>query len=189
MPSRPASALIGEVVGEGFLQSDDKSWDITLPSAWEPSSANLRSEPGSLFSLHADRRDKGGSLDVRVTQSKGKMGLSDLGKLDVVAQQYKALQPQPAELVSQAIVPGAVKGSSYYSFTYALGDGGGTSRVKLAVSQNRIYALTVRTKAGASDEVEAEAAAIVSSFKAFPVNIICLSQSNAGSVPAPGSCY
>ena len=41
----------------------------------------------------------------------------------------------------------------------------------------------------ASAELEAEGAALVESFKIFPTNIICQTQSNAGSVPASGSCY
>ena len=41
----PARALIGEVIGDGFTQADDKSWDLTLPSAqWRLAEQDFRAE-------------------------------------------------------------------------------------------------------------------------------------------------
>ena len=41
----------------------------------------------------------------------------------------------------------------------------------------------------ASADVKAEALSLVESFKSFPVNIMCVTQSNGGNIPASGSCY
>ena len=65
-----------------------------------------------------------------------------------------------------------------------------TTRLKLGVQQNRVYQLAIALPSSPSSaEVEAEAAGILDSFKCFPINIICISQSNKGIVPVAGSCY
>jgi hypothetical protein len=182
-----ARAVIGEVTGPGFLQADDKSWDITLPSTWMPST-NLRAEAEHVFHLRAARSSGGASLEVLVDKVKGKTTLKDLGSLEVVGQRY-AVTPS-AELVSSAVVPGPIRGSTYYEYTYAHPAGGGTTRLKLGVQQNRVYQLAIALPSSPSSaEVEAEAAGILDSFKCFPINIICISQSNKGIVPVAGSCY
>ena len=188
-----ARAVIGEVTRPGFLQADDKSWDITLPGTWMPST-NLRAEAEHVFHLRAARSSGGASLEVLVDKVKGKTTLKDLGSLEAVGQKYAVgLQPgQPsAELVSSAVVPGAIRGSTYYEYTYAHPAGGGTTRLKLGVQQNRVYQLAIALPSSgpSSAEVEAEAAGILDSFKCFPINIICISQSNQGIAPVAGSCY
>ena len=182
-----ARAVIGEVTRPGFLQADDKSWDITLPSTWMPST-NLRAEAEHVFHLRAARSSGDASLEVLVDKVKGKTTLKDLGSLEVVGQKY-AVTPS-AELVSSAMVPGPIRGSTYYEYTYAHPAGGGTTRLKLGVQQNRVYQLAIALPSSPSSaEVEAEAAGILDSFKCFPINIICISQSNQGTAPVAGSCY
>lgn len=190
---RPARALIGEPTADDFLQSDDKSWDITLPRRWRVSEAAPRAEhPAHLFRVEAarDGAPDGPRLEVLVDKlKKGGTSLADLGKLPAVAERYLAKQPQPAELVDAALVPGAIRGSSYYQMSYRVAGGKSTSTVKLGLQQGRLYALEVVMPDAAAADVRSEADAIVSSFKVFPVNMICIGQSNKGTVPVPGSCY
>lgn len=151
-------------------------------------STNLRAEAEHVFHLRAARSSGGASLEVLVDKVKGKTTLKDLGSLEVVGQRY-AVTPS-AELVSSAVVPGPIRGSTYYEYTYAHPAGGGTTRLKLGVQQNRVYQLAIALPSSPSSaEVEAEAAGILDSFKCFPINIICISQSNKGIVPVAGSCY
>jgi len=185
-PPWVARAVIGEITGPGFVQADDKSWDVTLPPAWKPNEDLRAEEPAHLFHLRATRSSGDASVDVLVDRAKGKGTLKELGKLDAVGARYAPSADW--QLAKAAVVPGAIKGSTYYSFTYE-GKGGASTRVKLGVQQNRVYQLALALPASPSAELEAEAASIVESFKVFPVNIICLSQSNKGAVPVGGSCY
>jgi len=194
LPTPPSSALIGEVISDGFTQADDKSWDFTLPPSWKLSDTNPRAEfPAHIFHAHAKRTAAPGggapSMDIVVDRLKKKGGsLAEYGKLEAVAERLRMLLPQPATLSNAAVVQGAVKGSSYYRFDYRL-DGGGGVLLKLSVQQGRSYLLTVNLPSSSTQDVQAEAEAILQSFKAFPVNIICSSQSNSGTEPVPGSCY
>ena len=67
-PPLAARALIGEVIGEGFTQADDKSWDFTLPSpAWKLDATPARAEhPARLFHVTGARAG-GAKLDLTVT--------------------------------------------------------------------------------------------------------------------------
>ena len=191
LPTLPSSALIGEVITAGFTQGDDKSWDLTLPSSWKLSDVPARQEyPKHLFHVRATRTGvPGASLEVVVDRLKENGAtLTAYGKLDAVAEKLRALQPQPATTISAALVKGAIKGSNYYQFAYGVA-GGATTRAKLSVQQSRSYMLTVTLPDQATSEVQVEADAIIQSFKAFPINIICLSQSNSGTEPVAGSCY
>ena len=59
---------------------------------------------------------------------------------------------------------------------------------KQSVQQGRRYQLTLRTDP-ANGAAQQEVDGIVASFSSFPVNFICLGQSNKGNAPADGSCY
>ena len=61
--------------------------------------------------------------------------------------------------------------------------------VKMDAKQGRTYKLAVALPAKASPELQAEARELISSFKCFPVNAICIGQSNSGATPVAGSCY
>lgn len=178
LPALPALAA-----APGKYQSDDKSWDVTLPDGWTLSPEPVRAGPGSahVFRLGATRAG-GGGLEVVVDKAPGVKSLAGLGSLEAVAERLRSEQPQPARLLESATVAGAVKGSTYYAFRFSA-PGGGERQVKLAAYQDRLYRLTLDSAAGA------EADEIVRSFTAWPVNIFCLSQSNNGAVPASGSCY
>jgi len=160
-----------------------RGYALILPPSWTPSS-DLRAEhPKHLFHLRATRSGGGASAEIIVDKCKG-TSLKELGKLEAVGQRFA---PPSAEMTSAAQVPGAIKGSSYYQYTYS--SAAGTSRLKLSVQQNRLYSLAITLPTSPSAEVETEAAAILSSFKSFPVNIFCLSASNGGTAPTPGTCY
>ena len=74
-------------VSSRFVQSDDKSWELTLPSSsWSLTAGSLRADPAHLFAAHASRPDA--SLDVTVDQIPQKK-LADLGKLAAVAETYR----------------------------------------------------------------------------------------------------
>ena len=182
----PAHALIGEVTSAGFTQADDKSWDFTLPSPkWSVDGARApRAEhPQRLF--HVVGSGPGGaSFDLTVVPGKARSA-SELGKVDAVGASLAATY---GDLVSAEIVPGMVKGSKYYVMEFKSPSGGSTV-VKMDAKQSRTYQLVVSLPKGPSAEVQAEAAALTSSFKCFPVNAFCIAQSNGGSSPASGSCY
>jgi hypothetical protein len=111
----------------------------------------------------------------------GKKGLSELGKVDDVGTKLYG-SVERAEIVA-----GTVRGSRYYEYT--LKTPSGRRQTRLGVYQGRLYSLAVDLPSSASAALQDEANALISSFKAFPVNIICLSQSNGGSTPVSGSCY
>ena len=48
-----------------FVQSDDKSWSLSLPPSWKLDSAQLRADPAHLFRAHATR-GADATLDVFV---------------------------------------------------------------------------------------------------------------------------
>ena len=60
--------------------------------------------------------------------------------------------------------------------------------VRLGLQQSRMYKLAVTLPAAPSPELKAEAEALVQSYQAFPLNIGCLRESNAGTL-LPGVCY
>jgi hypothetical protein len=182
----PCAALIGEVTGEGFTQADDKSWDFTLPSKkWQlATTPPPRAEhPDKVFHVLGQRSGaESASLELEVTfLTGGKKGLSELGKVDDVGTKLYG-SVERAEIVA-----GTVRGSRYYEYT--LKTPSGRRQTRLGVYQGRLYSLAVDLPSSASAALQDEANALISSFKAFPVNIICLSQSNGGSTPVSGSCY
>jgi len=187
LPTAPAAALIGEVTGAGFTQMDDKSCDFTLPSdAWKLSSTPPRAEhPTKLFHVEGSRGG-GASLDLSVVPS-GAKNNADLGTPQQYGEKMLASLPASSSLESAAAVPGAIRGSQYYALTYKTP--GGTTSLKLTAKQGRTYTLGVTLPAQPSAEVKAEATALLDSFKAFPVNIFCVTQSNGGTPPVSGSCY
>lgn len=73
------------------------------------------------------------------------------------------------------------------TYDFAFRSAARRSAVRLAVQQGRLYVLAAEYAPTAA--VEAEVAQIVSSFKCFSVNAICISASNRGSTPLPGTCY
>ena len=191
LPIAPAHALIGEVTGLGFYQADDKSWDMTLPSpAWsiDQSSPPRAEHPKRLFHVIATRAE-GAVADVTVVPS-GKKSRTELGKVEQVG---AALAPQYGELVRTDAVVGKIngkeiKGSLYYIIEYKLANGGSTT-LKLDAKQGRTYTLAVTLPAKPSAALKAEADALLESFKCFPVNAICISQSAGGKTPLAATCY
>jgi hypothetical protein len=183
----PAVALLGEAIGDGFFQADDKSFDFTLPSpAWkiDATKAPRAEHPARLFHVTAERAG-GATLDLTVVPS-GKKAASELGKVDAVGAELAS--SFGGELVSAEVVPGSVKGSKYYTLVYRL-PSGGTTTVKLDAKQGRTYTLAVSLPAKPADDLRSEADSLLKSFKCFPVNIICVTQSNSGATPVSGSCY
>ena len=191
-PPLPAAAVIGEVTGEGFTQADDKSWDFTLPSRqWTLDGRPPRSE--APFFLFRVRGARGGSeaaeaaqFDLTVDLGKAR-SVAELGKVGAVGERLRASLPQPATLERAEARPGAIRGSLYYEFE--LGTATGLRLVKIGVQQGRTYTLAVDLAAEPSATARTEAISLVDSFKCFPVNIICITQSNGGTTPVPGSCY
>ncbi len=169
------------------FQSDDKSFDFALPNGWTLGPDSQRSDPNHLFRVTASR-GKGASLEMVVDMAPGKrITSSSLGTPEEAA--AKLLEQSPdSKLLSAAQVPGSVKGSAYYDIRLSQ-PGGGTRAVKYGVQQDRRYALSIVTSANAGDDVKAEVESILTSYNVFPVNMICISQSNAGSTPVAGSCY
>ena len=172
------------------FQADDKSFDLSLPAAWSFDDEDARRPPPELFRLTAARG--GSSVRIVVTVTLGKYGksLAELGSAEAAV--ARVLLPNEA-LESAERVPGKVRGSSYYLGRYT--DGARRGIVKLGVQQDRLYALRAVAEArelsnGASGaSLQADIDTIVSSFSAFPINFICMGQSNAGKVPVAGSCY
>lgn len=188
----PASAATSKFVNpltgdtKASWQSDDKSFDFSVPSGWTVTE-NARGSAGHLISAAA-KRNAGGS-ELEAVCDLGKFGTSldpPYPKVDKAAELLLAAQPGPTELSSATKVPGAVKGSFYYVFRYKAA--GKACVTKQTVQQNRRYQLTVRSDP-TNAALQEDAEAIVSAFNVFPVNFICLGQSNKGSAPADGSCY
>jgi hypothetical protein len=185
LPSRPAAAYFGEVTGDGFYQADDKSWDVTLPSSWQIDSTSPRAAfPEHVFSVRAQRKDGSARLTVLVDKINAK-SLAALGDVSRVGTEFAARLPK-SELVAATKVAGVIKGSYYYDFAFRTAEG--RTRQKLGLQQERLYQLTVDITRS-TPALEAEVDAVLESFKCFPVNIICTSQSNSGKVPVAGSCY
>ena len=186
LPPRPAAALIGEVTGAGFTQADDKSWDFTLPSeAWKLGEAAPRAEhPKKLFHVQGARSGSA-TLDLTV-ELNGARQNADLGSPQKYAESLLTSLPG-ATLESATTIPGSTRGSQYYYLQYTTSTG--TTSIKATAKQGRTYALSVSLPAQPVAEVQAEAQSLLDSFKAFPVNIFCVTQSNGGSAPVSGSCY
>ena len=189
----PAQAVIGEVLKEGFFQSDDKSWDFTLPSAaWkvDQSVAPRAEHPKRLFHVFGGRTS-GASFEVTVEPNDGRKSAAELGKIDKVAEKLAAKvggSLEKSDIVEGLINGERIKGSKYYLLEYRLANGG-TTLVKLDAKQSRTYTIAATLPSSASADVKAEALSLVESFKSFPVNIMCVTQSNGGNIPASGSCY
>jgi hypothetical protein len=197
----PALALFGEVIpADGFTQADDKSWDLTLPSsAWRFSGASPRAEfPTHLFRLQAERSGKEAAafdLTVDITGAKSNSDIG--GSAQLAGEKLMARVPRAVSLESAVTVPGTfptangrevMKGSAYYVCRYNT-EGGGTAVLKVKGQQGRTYTLAVTLPQKPSAELQAEAELLIESFKTFPVNIICQTQSSSGTVPVAGSCY
>jgi hypothetical protein len=182
------SKFINPLTGDSKAswQSDDKSFDFSVPSGW-----TVREEPrgnaGHLISASATRDAGGAELEVVCDIGKFGSNLAEYGKVEKAAERLLAEQPGgPTELRSATKIAGAVKGSFYYLYHYTAG--GKACVTKQSVQQGRRYQLTLRsdpTNGAAQQEVDA----IVASFNSFPVNFICLGQSNKGNAPADGSCH
>ena len=182
-----------------FFQSDDKSFDISLPPTWtlqaEPAP---RANPQHLFYVRASRNDGAAKLEMTCDFMEGAKNLDTLGTVTKVAQKYLSAQPQPATLVSANKVPGnGMFALGTYDFRYLVGaaggDGTGSSGysskvIKLALRQERLYQLSVTLPAEPTEPLRSEVDAIVDSWKAFPLNAGCLRASNKGSI-FPGVCY
>ena len=158
------------------FQSDDKSWDVTLPPSWTLEGSSVRTPVPRLFTFHAGR----GKADVSVTVDLGKFGTSLREAYGTPEQAAAALTADRGSVLSAEAVPGRVKGSTYYLVRWERA-GGSRCVTKLGVQQNRRYELTA--SAAGEPGAEAEMEAIVASFNVFPVNAICISQSNKGNVP------
>ena len=170
-------------VSSRFVQSDDKSWELTLPSSsWSLSSGSLRADPAHLFAAHASRPDA--SLDVTVDQIPQKK-LTDLGKLAAVAETYRR---DKEELLDAAEMPGRAFMSSK-GLVFRFRSGSAERRVKIAVQQGRLFELAVALPADPPASLAAEVDALIESFTVFPVNAGCLAASNAGGSSIPGVCY
>ena len=104
-------------VSSRFVQSDDKSWELTLPSSsWSLAAGSLRADPAHLFAAHASRPDA--TLDVTVDQIQQKK-LADLGKLAAVAEKFRG---QDEELLDATEMPGrAFMSSKGLVFRYRSG--------------------------------------------------------------------
>ena len=171
-------------VSTRFVQSDDKSWELTLPSSsWSlTTTGSLRADPAHLFAAHASRPDA--SLDVTVDQIPQKK-LADLGKLAAVAEKFRG---QNEELLDAAEMPGRAFMSSK-GLVFRFRSGAAERRVKIAVQQGRLFELSVALPADAPPSLAAEVDALIESFTVFPVNAGCLAASNAGGSSIPGVCY
>ena len=195
LPAAPPPAF----ASGGFYQSDDKSWDVTLPSTWRLETTTApRAEAAHIFHVAARREDGTASLDVTVDFAEsGVKKLADLGTVDVVSRRLLSSEAQPVNLVSAAKLPGAgFMAGSTYDITYE--SASEQRAVKIGLQQGRQVQLIIRSPRTATEEVRAEVSSILGSFKSFPLNAGCLGQSNgiaksgrgaSGERPSPGVCY
>ena len=190
-PGSPAfastSAFINPLTGDSKAswQSDDKSFDFSVPKGWTVTE-NPRGADGHLISAVARRDDGKASLEAVCDVGKFGNSLSEYGSLKAAGSRLLADLPG-AELVSAEFFSNR-NSCSYNLFKYTAG--GQVYVTKQAVAQKRRYQLTVRSTAGRTDAtLQEELEAIVALFQVFPINFICLGQSNGGSRPADGSCY
>ena len=181
------SSFINPLTGDSKAswQSDDKSFDFRVPSGW-----TVREEPrgkaGHLISASATRDASGAELEVVCDLGKFGKSLAEYGSVEKAAERLLAEQPGPTELRSATKVAGAVKGSFYYVYHFTAA--GKACVTKQSVQQNRRYQLTLRSDLN-NGAAQQEVDAIVAGFSVFPVNFICLGQSNKGNAPADGTCY
>ena len=189
--SLPASPLVvPRPAVASFLQADDKSWDVSLPETWRVETTTMRSEEaGRLFCMKA----VGGTARVEVTvdfSAAGQKSLKDLGTIDAVGESFLERQPQPAMLLESTKLPRPdIFSTGLYQFRYSTGGGSGESVLKLALQQGRLYQLLATLPTGAPEALKREVDDVVASFKAYPLNIGCLSASNRGGSLLPGVCY
>jgi len=179
----PASPLL-PLPAVGF-QADDKSFSLDVPQSWQLDPRPPRAEqPTTLFRVLGSRAD---AAFVATVEPSAVKRLGELGSLDAVAKRYVASQPQPATLLQAAKVP---RPSMFAIDMYELRLRTGSTEqvVRLGLQQSRMYKLAVTLPAAPSPELKAEAEALVQSYQAFPLNIGCLRESNAGTL-LPGVCY
>ena len=185
--SAATSKFVNPLTGDtkASWQSDDKSFDFSVPPGWTVT-GDPRGTAGHLIRAAAKRNAGGAELEAVCDLGKYGTSLEAYAKVEKAAELLLADQPGPTELSSAVKVPGAIKGSFYYVYRYKAG--GRACLTKQTVQQNRRYQLTVRTDP-TNAALQEEAEAIMSAFNVFPVNFICLGQSNKGTAPADGSCY
>lgn len=171
------------------LQADDKSWAVKLPASWTISPASMRGDAGHIFSVSATYAN---AVRLSVTADFAANGVRSLKDFPIerAASHYLALQPQPAELMSAVVLPRAdLFSAGLYQLRFSTDGGQSESLIKVALQQGRLYQLTVRMAAGVPEIVRRDVEDVVSSFKAYPLNIGCLSASNRGGPLLPGVCY
>lgn len=194
-PQQARADMSSKFIQPGDVQAEDKSWGFALPAGWEiDPKSKWRSEPEHLFHVRAAKPGSSARLEVLVdlTEANGpkKMkNMKDLGSLETVAEKWLAFQPQPATLAKATKVPPPAFAASPYELRYSVGEKSQSRIVKLVLQQGRLTQLIVVLDADASAAQVQEVNAIVDSFKAFPLNIGCLSQSNRGGDIMPGVCY
>ena len=128
-------------------------------------------------------------VEVLVDAFPGKKSFKDLGSsVDKVAENFLKEQPPGSRLLSATQLPRAgLFTTPLYEFRFAAA--GGELRIqKCALTQSRFYKLLVILPADAPEPLQLEVEEIIDSFKAFPLNIGCLAQSNQGTI-LPGVCY
>ena len=188
LPSRASASAI---------QADDKSFDFVLPDGTWRTSGLRRGEPPQLFLQTAQRVDGQARLEVAVSFATGSdwglkfqpKKLSDLGSVEVVGARLQAQDASSAKLLrAEKTSGGGLFAVTCYEYRFELAQGG-RQAVKLALQQGRLYRLTITCEPTAPDALLSEVDGIVGSFRAFPLNAGCLSQSNRGEKALPGVCY
>ena len=173
-----------------FIQADDKSWDVTLPSTWQLTEASKtpRAEEEHIFRIGGSRPGTSAQFELTVDFSERKK-LSDLGSIESVAERFRAEQPQPARLLTAVKLPRAdLFSSTTYEFRVDAANVG-TCIQRVSLTQGRLYRLYATLPADAPQPLQQEVNDIVGSYKAFPLNIGCLKASNKGGSVLPGVCY
>lgn len=181
--------------GAAFVQADDKSFDVTLPDTWQASAVERGTLP-NIFSLSARRQDArvDATVDIAKASTFGRKfdpkKLSELGTIEEVGDRLQLEQPQPAKLLRADKVKAGANGLfalAMYVFRFESAEG--LSTVALALSQGRVYRLTLRLPANADAALQAEAESTLASFRAYPLNAGCLAASSKGQRALPGVCY
>mgnify|MGYP001208605340 CR=1 FL=1 len=172
------------------FQADDKSFSLAVPPTWQLDPLPPRAgQPQRIFRV-VGSCPGGGDFEATVEPSPTKR-LAELGSLDAVASRYLASQPQPAVLLGATKVPRPnMFAMDMYELRFSTGPAQQAQQrvVRLGLQQSRRYELVVSLPAEPTRAIQVEAEALVASFQAFPLNIGCLRQSNAGT-PLPGVCY
>lgn len=116
--------------------------------------------------------------------------LADLGAVEDVGDRLRAQLPQPARLIRVDKMGAGSSGLfalASYVFRYALADG--QAIVALSLTQGRVYKLTLNLPTEPDAALQAEAEAVLASFRAYPLNAGCLAASSNGQKAIPGVCY